>query len=344
MSNETAVSAQEEFDTSAGTMSLVLGVIGVVAGLGALIYLALFPPAEPAYTIDGEEVSRAEFAETVEDFAPDLVEAAEEPTEASDEQRARVALLMTGVIVEDILQEAADEAGVDVDDAAIDEELDTILQEGFQGDQAAFDATVEESGLTDAGIRQQVRTTLLINALAEATTDAEVSEEQVQQIYEAQFALPQVSHILVETEEAAQEAIDRIEAGEEFADVAMEVSIDGSAANGGQLGPLVPGQFVAEFEEAAQETEPGEITGPVETQFGFHVITVDDPPPLEEVRDQIEQGLREQSLNTAVQTVLQELEDEVEITVDADYGEWVGLLQGGLVPPQPAELELDTEQ
>ena len=80
-------------------------------------------------------------------------------------------------------------------------------------------------------------------------------------------------HILVETEEEANEVISRLDAGEDFAELAQELSLDtGSGANGGDLGWFGYGQMVGPFETAAFALKDGEISIPIQTQFGWHVI------------------------------------------------------------------------
>jgi peptidyl-prolyl cis-trans isomerase C len=82
------------------------------------------------------------------------------------------------------------------------------------------------------------------------------------------------SHILVKTEDDAQRMMKRITDGEDFAAVARRFSSCPSGKNGGDLGWFGKGQMVPEFEQAAFETEPGKVVGPVKTQFGYHVIKV----------------------------------------------------------------------
>lgn len=117
------------------------------------------------------------------------------------------------------------------------------------------------------------------------------------------------AHILVATEEDAADIRARIDAGEDFAALAAEHSSDpGSAANGGSLGWFGLGRMVPEFEAAVTGLEVGAISDPVETQFGWHVIRLDDTretslPPLEALRGEIVSELQEQALQAEVEAL-----------------------------------------
>ena len=87
------------------------------------------------------------------------------------------------------------------------------------------------------------------------------------------------NHLLVATEEEAQAALERFEAGEAFADLAIELSTGPSGPSGGDLGCAVEGQFVPEFEEAAYAGAAGDVVGPVETTFGWHLIEIESVGP-----------------------------------------------------------------
>lgn len=113
-------------------------------------------------------------------------------------------------------------------------------------------------------------------------------------------------HILVETEDAAKAVVVRLKAGEDFAKVAGEVSKDpGSGAEGGDLGYFTKERMVPEFSTAAFAMKVGDISDPVKSQFGFHVIKVEDirerpVPGFDEVKGQIEQYLTRKSQQDAV--------------------------------------------
>jgi parvulin-like peptidyl-prolyl isomerase len=312
---------------------LVVAAVVVLVVAVVTAFVLLRGGGEPAYTAFEQEVSREELRTRMEGLVDaELLPVVTDPESATDEQRAAIAQGMSLVIVLDVLSQVAEDRGVEVTEADVDAELESLIEEGFGGDRAAFDAQVEQLGVTQEAVRGQVRTQLLAEGLAADRVEA-VEDADVQDAYDAQFTELVVSHILTETEEEAEEARQRVLDGEDFAAVASEVSIDpGSAQNGGELGPLVPGQFIPAFEEAAGELEPGDISEPVETEFGFHVITVDDPPTLEEVGGDIRQALEDQAVQAVLQELAGELDDEAMVTVDPAYGTWGGIAQGVVAP------------
>ena len=116
---------------------------------------------------------------------------------------------------------------------------------------------------TEEIIRSLIADDLLIQALAEKHGGSPISEQV------------HASHILVETQETGQEVLDKLAAGEEFGSLAAEYSIDtGSKEQGGDLGWFPQGFMVPEFEEAAFSLEPGETSGLVQTDYGYHIILV----------------------------------------------------------------------
>ncbi len=128
-------------------------------------------------------------------------------------------------------------------------------------------------------------------------------------------------HILVTSEEAAREVIAKLDEGVDFAELAKERSTGPSGVKGGDLGYFTADQMVPEFSEAAAKLEPGQYSkDPVQTQFGWHVIKVEDrrtaaPPGFEEV----EKKLREELAREAVTAIFKQLREgaTVEIVSEA---------------------------
>ncbi|WP_048645129.1 peptidylprolyl isomerase [Nitratireductor soli] len=146
-----------------------------------------------------------------------------------------------------------------------------------------------------AFLRQQA----LHTAFIDKVVNEAVTEDQVRASYDKQVAAaPAVNeirarHILVKTKEEAEAIIKQLGEGGDFEAIAKEKSTDGAAANGGDLGYFSAGQMVPEFETAAFAMNPGDYSKePVETQFGFHIIKVEDkraqqPPVFDTVKDRV---------------------------------------------------------
>ena len=163
-----------------------------------------------------------------------------------------------------LLRQLAAQEGVTADQEAIQAEVDDlqaqIQESGGYADWASF---LTENGLTEEILRRLVIDNLLTEGLVERQGGPKVVEQV------------QASHILVETEETGQEVLDKLAEGDDFADLAAEYSLDpGSKDQGGDLGWFTRGQMVPEFEEAAFTLEPGETSGLVQTDFGYHIIQV----------------------------------------------------------------------
>ncbi len=129
------------------------------------------------------------------------------------------------------------------------------------------------------------------------------------------------AHILVETEEEATAIQARLADGEEFAALATELSLDtGSGANGGDLGCTAPSRWVDPFAEASLSGEIGSVTGPVESQFGFHLIRVDSR--TEATTEELQAALSDIRLGELVEGWYFDAVAGAAVTVDAEYGTW----------------------
>lgn len=177
--------------------------------------------------------------------------------------------------------------------------------EGYQNAFATAQAGLVESGMTEEQYANIFETELLRQKLyAEVTADVPQVQEQVW-----------ARHILVATEEEAQEVIERLEAGEAFGELAAELSQDTvSGAQGGNLGWFGRGQMVAPFEEAVFSLEIGEISEPVQSDFGWHVIQLIDRASLPMTASEYEQARQ-----AAFDDFLTNLREESEVTI---YDYW----------------------
>ncbi len=140
------------------------------------------------------------------------------------------------------------------------------------------------------------------SAVANAVDDAKVEAAYEKMVADFKPETEyHASHILVDSEDKAKELKAEIDGGKDFAEVAQANSSDGSAASGGDLGWFGAGQMVPEFEAAVQDLTVGEVSDPVKSQFGWHLIKLEGTrgttaPTLEAARPQIEEQLRQEAL------------------------------------------------
>lgn len=192
------------------------------------------------------------------------------------------------------------------------EQRDAMLDQ-FVNMTLAAQAAEKEGLAKDPEVAARIdllRTQILAEAASEKYIKANpVSDEDVKKEYDTQVAkMPKeykARHILVETKEDAEAIIKELEAGGDFAKIAKEKSKDpGSAANGGDLGWFPAQQMVKEFSDALATLEKGAITKtPVQTQYGFHVIQLEDSratqaPAFEDVKEQVKVMAQRSKLQT----------------------------------------------
>lgn len=158
------------------------------------------------------------------------------------------------------------------------------------------------------------RRAILAQEVIERALAGDVSDEALQTAYDETYGTldPSVefnaSHILVETEEEAQAIVEELEGGADFPELAKEKSTGPSGPRGGELGWFGEGAMVPEFEQAVMELEAGEISGPVQTQFGWHVVKLNEtrdvpPPSLEDTRAELVDQIRQQTIQDTIEAL-----------------------------------------
>jgi len=174
----------------------------------------------------------------------------------------------------------------------------------------------------DRLVGRQARLQMILDATATKPTEAQEKAYYEQNKDRICPSGRLVYHILVPTEAEAEKAEARIEGGEPFADVAQAMSTDTSSASGGLVGCEGQGSFVPEFEKAASELKPGQVSPPVKTQFGWHVIEV-ERMTFEVVRAEIAQALESQGQDAFGQKLRDQLQ-KADISVNPRFGTWDG--------------------
>ncbi|WP_312857793.1 peptidylprolyl isomerase [Bacillus haikouensis] len=225
------------------------------------------------------------------------------------------------LIAEKIVELESEEEEITVKESEMDEELQTI-QDSY-GDEEAFNEALASSGASLDSVKENIKTYLLTEKLLKDRIS--ISDDQIKEYFEAnkdsfaQAEQVEASHILVEDEETAEEVKDKLADGGDFAELAKEYSTDTSnAESGGELGFFAKGEMVAEFDEKAFAMKAGEISEPVKTEFGYHIINVTDKKAakeavLEDHKEEVKDILFDQALQTEYGTWLEEQKEEYKI-------------------------------
>lgn len=214
-----------------------------------------------------------------------------------------------------VLREGLPEQYQSLDDGVLfDGILEQLVQQSVLAQKAENPGAVVELRL------ENERRSLMAGTAMKAMLDAALTDEALQAAYDERFAKAEpskefnASHILVESEEEAKALVTELEAGGDFAALAKEKSTGPSGPGGGELGWFGAGMMVKEFEDVVVAMEVGAISAPVQTQFGWHVIRLNetrmqDAPPLAEVRDELAAELQQ----SIIEETLTKLTGEAEI-------------------------------
>lgn len=301
----------------------------------SLIVLSVFVAAcgggSSAAIVDGKSVSSTD----VEAYLPD--------TDGTVETVAFRNMLQFLVIEEIILGSAEKEFGITADDAPIEEKLDLIKAQVGAADDVAFYETAAGAGFSAEGVRALARQQVIRDAVAAKLleTAEPIGDDELRAVYDENLYRfieeACVSHILLAGEAEAIAAKTRIEDGDDFGVVATELSTDPSAAtNSGDLGCGPLDRYVPEFANAALTATIGEVTDPVESQFGFHLILVSkrsELTPFEDAKGGIIAQLEEGRSSTIFDEWLITKLSEAVVTVDARYGSWSTDPSPQILPP-----------
>lgn len=242
--------------------------------------------------------------------------------------------LLQDLIMDKLVASAS--ANETVSDADVDAELAKI--KGQFPDDKTFQDQIAQAGLTPEKLKENIRTGLQQSRWMKSQVKApEITDEQAKSFYDSnikEFEQPETvkaSHILFmvdadakedvvkQKEEAANKAAERAAAGEDFTKLAKELSEEpGAAESGGDLGFFPKDRMVPEFAEVAFSQKVGDISKPVKTQFGWHIIKVTDRKaagtvPFDQVKEQIVSYLKSSKQKEEVQAVLNKLKESAKI-------------------------------
>lgn len=229
---------------------------------------------------------------------------------------------LDNLITMELIDQAAAEANVSITEEDVNAEIEALKTQ-FGGEEA-LNSALAQSGMTLDNLKENTEIQVKIRKILEPQT--KVTDEDISTYYEENkdsFATPEqvrASHILVATKEEAEAIKKELDGGADFATLASEKSTDtASATNGGDLGFFGEGQMVEEFEKAAFSLEINEISEPVKSDHGYHIIKKTDykeaaNPTLEDKKEDIRKLLVDQQVSELSSTWLSDLRSNAKIT------------------------------
>jgi peptidyl-prolyl cis-trans isomerase SurA len=262
-------------------------------------------------TIDGEPIT-----------AYELKQFGERTIRGRQVNSSDQSMLLDALITEKLVNKEVSDKGIVVRDEDVERYIDSIKERNKINDEQLQQALAQQ-GLTLASYRAQIREDIQRQQLIarEIRGKVNVTPEEVQRYYEAhlsEYSTParlQVAHIVFRLEPdaapdrvaavmaKAEEVQDRIKKGADFAELAKQVSEDASAANGGALGWFKPGELLEPLEKAAQTLKPGQVSDPIRTKAGVHLIKLE---AREEASHQNLDGLADQIKEKLYNAALEE--------------------------------------
>lgn len=282
----------------------------------------------PAVTINGVEIPRSKVQAQADHLINQRGIGSGGITQPSAYRKIQEEVIEQ-IVVQELLWQEAQRRGTVIGDEKVDQEV-AKLKSSFDSE-LAFTFKIEEGGFTEKTFRENIRQQMSVQHMIanDITEGITVDDAAVEAFYNEnleQMAVPErvrARHILVKFEAgngASRAAAEKkladleaqVEAGESFALLAIEHSEGPSGQKGGDLGYFERGQMVKEFDDAAFGAEPGSIVGPVETQFGLHLIKVEEHTapstvPLTEVEPKIREYLAQQKLYSTVEALIEDL-------------------------------------
>jgi foldase protein PrsA len=305
---------------------LVVMILSISVVLNGCGFIKKNPQADAATvvaTIGEEKISKAQFNQMFDIFkvqyeqqyGADIWNKDVDGRKYIDVMKEKVLDMLVDIKVQE--QEAA-KAGITATDDEINAEVEKARN--YFDSEEKFNEFLTSQKMTMEYLKDSIRKDILVNKLKEKlTVNAAVTDEDVAAYYasnQSQFMSIKASHILMKDEAKAKEVLEKAKSGENFNDLAVQYSEDPSAKeNKGELGYFRKGDMVSEFETAAFALQTGQISNLVKTDFGYHIIKMEDKKidKLEDVAAELKNSLLSNKKDTQYQGLLEEMRKKADI-------------------------------
>jgi foldase protein PrsA len=280
-------------------------------------------PSGVVANVAGDEITQAELDEVISQ-AKDRLESQGQkiPAAGSQEYLAFQQNALAYLVQRAQFDQQADKLGVVVTEKEIDERVARVVTQFFGGSRKKYEEALEKQGITDEQVRDELRATLVSEKVFEKVGDtAKVTDAEIKVYYDAHPELytqqpsRRVRHILVSSKTLADDIYGQLTDGADFTALAKKYSTDSSKDIGGKL-TIRKGETVPQFEKVALALKVNEISKPVKTRFGWHIIEALGPlsaakaTPLASVKQTIRDTLVGQKRSDAVTKWLEDLKRE----------------------------------
>jgi len=256
-----------------------------LVGLGAVLALAVAGcggstgvPAGAVAVVDGTEITRASLDELMEISKNGAAAQKQDfPKVGTPEYQTLQRQWVAVLVQREELRQEAEKLGVEVTEKDVDKALADLVKDRYEGDRKEFEKALKQQGYSLSAVRDSLESSVLAQKLfEEVTKDAEVTDDEILAYYtQNQSQYESVDY--AKSKAKAEEVYAELKKGANFAGLAKTESDDpGTASSGGKY-TAVRGQSVPEFDKVAFELQTGEISQPVKTQFGYHVIQAISP-------------------------------------------------------------------
>ena len=302
---------------------MLISIALVLNGCGLVQKNAQPDNATVVAVVGGDQIMKTEFNQTFEMFkvqyeqqyGTEIWEQDIEGRKYIDVMKEKVLDMIVDIKVQ---EKEAQKAGITVTEEEINAEVEKARK--YFDSEEKFNEFLTAQKMTIEYLRDTIRKDILVSKLQEKlTANVAVTDEEVGAYYKAnqdQFISVKASHILIEEEEEAKKILERAKKGENFNELALQYSTDPSAKeNKGDLGYFRKGEMVEAFETAAFAMAPGQISDLVKTDFGYHIIKVEDKKSdkLEDISGELKLSMTENKKDTEYQTMLEDMRKKADI-------------------------------
>jgi foldase protein PrsA len=291
-------------------------------------------PTDAVAVVDGQQIAKTDYNALIAQAKKSYKNQKRDfPKAGSQEFRTLKNQAVQFLVQREQFEQEAENLDVDVTEKQVDARLAQIQKQYFGGDKKKYQKQLKEQGLTDKQVRNDIRAQIVSERIfAKVTKEVKVTDKQIEDYYnknKAQYSQPEsrdVRHILVKTKSQADGLYAQLKAGAAFAALAKKHSEDtGSKANGGKL-TISKGQTVAPFDKEAFRLKKNEISKPVKTEFGYHIIQplseskAAKVTPLKDVKESIRQQLAQTKKNEAMTKWVDELKKDYKDKINYAVG------------------------